>query len=91
MLTYVYACTNKACWKHDQPVEVQHSIADCDKPHVCGECGGAMQRLIRGTPQVLWPGRAIGERDGWWEGGFPKMESVRDGEHKYTGVDLPAK
>lgn len=88
MATYVYECANQGCWQLDKPVEMQHPIADCDKPHVCGECGGPMHRVPQ-VAQVYWPGRYYGQRDGWWDGGFPTMESVRDGEHAHSGVTLP--
>jgi hypothetical protein len=86
MPTYVYVCTAPGCCRQTTPLEVRHAISGCDTPHFCDVCFAVMQRRITRMPDVLWPGRAIGERDGWfWDPGFPKMESVRQEDRKYNG------
>jgi putative FmdB family regulatory protein len=83
MPTYDYVCP--AC---QSAHEIQHGMHDTSA-RLCPVCGEKLEKRITAVPTIYWPGRALGERDGWFWDAFPKMESIRDGEHTFRGVDLP--
>lgn len=80
MILYDYECA--ACQSR---FEVKKSIKD-DSPERCAICGATMQRLITRTHfDMYYPGIANGRRDGWYDYVFPKMQSVRLGDKKFSG------
>ncbi len=56
-------------------VEVVKPMSQRERPENCPACGAALRRTFT-MPEIYYPGRAWGKRDGWWDYVFPTMKSI---------------